>query len=400
MDASSKAPDFGAKAGSHNVSHAYDGLVARGDISADVNQKKITCRLDQLIDDLKETHLASKKSALGWIFGKRGSQAKIVKGAYIWGSVGRGKTMLMDLFFDLCPEPKKRRAHFLDFMADTHERIHKARQAGEKDPVERVGDAIAGETRLLCFDEFAVTDVADAMILGRLFTCLFRHGVVVVATSNVAPDDLYKDGLNRSFFLSFVALLKERTDILRLDSPTDYRLDKMSKEDLYVTPNGAEAYARLNDLWAKATAGKTTAPASLTVKTRRVLVPMAAGSFARFGFADLCEKPLGAQDFQAIVRAYHTIFLDDIPVMNRARRNEAKRFITLIDTLYDTGTKLVCSAASEPDGLYQDTIGTEAFEFQRCASRLVEMRSDAYLTAPRHLHGVEAADGDDRAVAE
>ncbi len=386
MTASGDGTKVEAAAGRKSVSAAYDALVAAGTISADLAQKKVALRLDALLKDLKETRLASKKSPIGWMFGRRkAAPATAVRGVYVWGSVGRGKTMLMDLFFALADEPNKRRVHFLDFMADTHARIAAARKAEAKDPVDAVARDLAREIRLLCFDEFAVTDVADAMILGRLFTKLFEMGLVVVATSNVEPDGLYRDGLNRDYFLGFVALLRQRADVMRLDSPTDYRLEKAAKDDLYVTPLGSDARRRIADLWERATTGREAAPAFVTVHGRRVRVPLAAGGFARFGFSDLCEAPLGAEDFQALVRTYHTLFLENVPVLDRSRRNEAKRFIILIDTLYDTGTKLVVSAAAEPDELYVDSVGTEAFEFARCASRLVEMRSDAYLSAPRRI---------------
>ncbi|ODN72269.1 cell division protein ZapE [Methylobrevis pamukkalensis] len=386
MTATPRSQSFGAAHATRGVTAAYEAQVASGQIAPDLAQKKVAARLDRLIDDLRESHLASKTSALGWLFGRKGAGSRPkVKGVYVWGSVGRGKTMLMDLFFETSTEPKKRRAHFLDFMADTHARIHAARQAGEKDPVMRVADALAAETRLLCFDEFSVTDITDAMILGRLFTALFERGVVVVATSNVDPDDLYKDGLNRGFFLGFVGLLKTEVDVMRLDSPTDYRLEKAAGEEIYITPLGPEAPRRIAATWERITAGAPAGPAFVTVMGRRVRVPLAAAGVARFEFADLCVAALGAQDYQAIARTYHTVLVENVPVMDRSKRNEAKRFITLIDTLYDTGTKLVCSAGAEPDGLYTDTGGTEGFEFARCASRLVEMRSEAYLAAPRRL---------------
>ncbi|MBH0238691.1 cell division protein ZapE [Methylobrevis albus] len=388
MTAEPRASAFDESHTLRTVTGAYDALAAAGSISPDRAQRAVAHRLDALAAALKEAHLASKKSALGWLFGRKsGSGPSPIRGAYVWGSVGRGKTMLMDLFVGLAEEPKKRRVHFLEFMAEVHERIHAARKAGEKDPVEVVAAAIAAEVRLLCFDEFSVTDIADAMILGRLFGKLFDRGLVLVATSNVAPDDLYRDGLNRGHFMPFVAMLKQRVDVLNLDSPTDYRLEKLGAGDVYLTPLGPETDAAFRARWRDATIAEPS-PALLEVKGRKVRVPAAADGAARFSFDDLCVQPLGGLDYQAIVRAYHTVFVEHVPVMDRTRRNDAKRFILLIDTLYDTGTKLVVSAAAEPDGLYTDSSGTEGFEFARCASRLIEMRSDAYLASPRRLDAI------------
>ncbi len=370
---------------SRALQRRYEALVSSGEISQDPIQLDIVHRLDHLNTDLSQLRLASKKSSLGWLFSRNKKTVQKVKGLYVWGGVGRGKTMLMDLFMEVAVVKRKRRAHFHEFMADVHERIYAHRQALKRgevkgdDPILPVAEQLAEETRLLCFDEFSVTDIADAMILGRLFTQLFRLGVVVVATSNVDPKDLYRDGLNRQLFLPFVALLQENVDVVMLDSPTDYRLEKLAGAPVYVTPLGPDADGRIEDLWRKLTHGVAAHADELENKGRRIPVAAAAGGAARFSFDDLCMQPLGATDYLRIAHAYSTVFLEGVPVMSKARRNEAKRFINLIDTLYDNGIKLVISADAEPTGLYVSDSGTEAFEFDRTVSRLIEMRSEAYL---------------------
>lgn len=378
------------------VAERYDALVRAGEIEHDPAQAGLVARFDRLGEELAETRLASKKSALGWLFGRRAPRAETIKGLYIWGKVGRGKTMLMDLFFELAPVKRKTRSHFHEFMVDIHERVHayrrkvKSGEARDADPIPPIAEAIAADTRLLCFDEFSVSDIADAMILKRLFTRLFENGVVVVATSNVDPDDLYRDGLNRHYFLPFIDLLKEHAEIVRLDARTDFRLEMMSGEPLYFTPLGDHADQAVAQLWQRLAGGFAAHDERLEMKGRWIDVPMVSHGIARFDFADLCEKALGAADFLRVAHAYHTVFIENVPVMDEARRNEAKRFIMLIDALYDNKVKLVISAAAEPDGLYRHATGTEAFEFARAASRLIEMRSEEYLALP---HGNAAAAG-------
>ncbi|MCX2724414.1 cell division protein ZapE [Roseibium salinum] len=369
----------------------YDALIASGEIREDPVQREAVRQLDLLNARLAETRLASKKSSLGWLFAKKKNQLwASVQGLYMWGGVGRGKTMLMDLFHEVTVIRRKRRVHFHEFMNDVHERIHTHRQAHKRgevkgdDPIPPVAAQIADETRLLLFDEFSVTDIADAMILGRLFTQLFEHGVIVVATSNVEPSQLYKDGLNRQLFLPFIRLLTSKVEVLHLDSPTDYRLEKLAGAPIYVTPLGEAADAQMDALWAKLTHGMTPHSEELENKGRRIPVPVTAAGAARFTFGELCSQPLGASDYLRIAHAYGTVFVDHVPVMSKARRNEAKRFITLIDTLYDCGIKLVLSAEAEPQDLYVADGGTEAFEFDRTASRLIEMRSEAYLAGEKH----------------
>jgi len=368
------------------MSARYDALVASGEITEDPVQRAAVRQLDLLNTRLAETRLASKKSSLGWLFASKKNQLwASVQGLYMWGGVGRGKTMLMDLFYEVTVIRRKRRVHFHEFMTDVHERIHAHRQAHKlgqakgDDPIPPVASQIAEETRLLLFDEFSVTDIADAMILGRLFTQLFERGVIVVATSNVEPTNLYKDGLNRQLFLPFIKMLASRVEILHLDSPTDYRLEKLAGAPIYITPLGEDAAEQMDALFTKLTHGMKPHTEELENKGRKIPVPRVASGAARFSFDDLCMQPLGASDYLRIANAYSTVFLDNVPVLSRARRNEAKRFINLIDTLYDNGIKLVVSAEAEPQDLYVGEDGTEAFEFDRTASRLIEMRSEAYL---------------------
>ena len=362
--------------------------VRAGDIQPDPIQADLSDKLDRIGRDLKLQALPAKSSALGWLFGKR-EKPEAPRGLYIYGSVGRGKSMMMDLFFKLCPEPRKRRLHFHEFMREAHARINahraavKAGEAKGDDPIPPVAEAIAAEARLLCFDEFTVTDIADAMILSRLFDALFAQGVVLVATSNVAPDDLYRNGLNRPLFLPFVETLKRHTELYFLDAPTDYRMETVEGESLYVTPLGPEAERRMDGLWRSILAGASEAPEAVEVAGRRVAVPRAGNGAARFAFADLLQRPLGANDYLALAARYDTLMLDGIPVLTQDQRNEAKRFILLVDTLYDAGRRIVVSAAAPAHELYRASSGTELFEFDRTVSRLTEMRSGDYLDRAR-----------------
>ena len=385
---SHKPSDYGPdRPSGPGVVATYDRLAAEGAISPDPAQRTVAEKLDKLVIALSEKRLAAKGSALGWLFGRRKPADSAPRGLYVWGGVGRGKTMLMDLFYDIAPVDRKRRQHFHVFMADVHGRVFEARKAlaagADRDPVDIVADALAGELQLICFDEFSVTDIADAMILGRLFTKLFDRGVVLVATSNVEPDRLYEGGINRDHFLGFIALLKRRCEVVHLGSKTDYRLEKLGRAEVYHAPLGREADVAMDTLWRRLTGAEAGARRSLTVLGRTIDVPCAVEGVARFDFRDLCARPLGAADYQAIAAAFHTVFLDRVPVLDYERRNEAKRFITLVDTLYDEGVKLVLSAAAEPTRLYHARQGAEAFEFDRTASRLIEMRSDDYLAKPR-----------------
>jgi cell division protein ZapE len=308
------------------------------------------------------------------------------RGLYLWGDVGRGKSMLMDLFFELASIDFKRRVHFNAFMTEVHARIHAERESGRSDdPIAPVARDIASGARLLCFDEFQVTDVADAMILGRLFEQFFALGMVIVATSNTSPNRLYEGGLNRQLFLPFIALIESNLDVLELNGPTDYRLHRMSGMDIYITPLGVEADAKMDAAWWRLTDLPRGNPQTLIVLGRKLAVPQAAKGVARFAFDDLCRQPLAAPDYLAIAQHFHTLLIDRIPLLSAADRNEARRFTLLIDTLYDNGTKLICSAAVPPDLLYIVGDGTDAF--RRTASRLVEMQSVDYL---KRGHGVQA----------
>jgi cell division protein ZapE len=360
---------------------------SRGDLQADAAQMAVAQQLDSVLSALEGRKLAAKSSALGWMFAQRRNKAETQRGLYIHGSVGRGKTMLMDMFFALVPGSSKRRAHFHVFMADVHARVHAHRQAfkaGETkqaDPIPPVAKALFAEASLLCFDEFSVSDITDAMILSRLFGELFSLGCVLVATSNVAPDDLYRDGLNRDLFLPFVSLLKQHVRVTTLDSRTDYRMEKTRSLPVYYEPLGDRADADMDAAFALLTEGQTVGPHTIMMKGRKVLVPLAGGGVARFSFADLCEAPLGASDYIEIARQFPTVFIDRIPLLSPEKRNETKRFIILVDALYDHGNRLFVSAASMPEKLLSQRKGTEGFEFDRTVSRLFEMRSQDYAAA-------------------
>ena len=369
----------------HNVLDTYLAQVERAHFARDAAQEQVAARLDALAQALHDRRLASKSSALGWMFGARRSKTS-VKGLYIWGSVGRGKTMLMDLFFNAVQEPRKRRVHFHAFMADVHARIHAWRQAKKAgnpaslykgdDPIAPVAGALAQEARVLCFDEFAVTDITDAMILGRLFDALWALDVVIVSTSNVVPDQLYSGGLNRALFVPFIRRIPDHMDILKLDANKDFRLEKLRGAAVYHVPPDRHALDQAFLMLTGSVKGK---PMDLPLLGRLLHVPHAAGGVARFSFADLCEAPMGAADFLALAMRFHTVLIDHIRVMQSEERNVVKRFIMLIDALYDQHVNLIVSAEAEPFALYQAASGREAFEFDRTISRLIEMRSGEYL---------------------
>jgi cell division protein ZapE len=376
----------------------YAALVATGKIEADPAQAELVRRLVALEKALAQHRLSRKSSSLGWLFSRRETPGPI-RGLYVWGDVGRGKTMLVDLFCAASEVRRKRRAHFHEFMADVHERIREVRhqlklgRITNGDPIRRVADEIAQESWLICFDEFHVTDIADAMILGRLFTRLFEQGVVLVATSNVAPEDLYKDGLNRALFEPFIRLLVAHVDVVRLAARTDYRMEKLSGVTTWYVPADEDAEVALDIAWQKLTGMLQGEPVDIRLAGRVLRVPEAAMGVARFSFAQLCEQPLGANDYLRLAREFHTLIVDHVPVMDYADRNAAKRFIILVDTLYDHAVKLVASAEAEPDGLYTASEGHEALEFRRTVSRLIEMRSQDYLALPHAARAHADASG-------
>jgi cell division protein ZapE len=304
------------------------------------------------------------------------------QGLYLFGAAGRGKSMLMDLFFAHASIAKKRRVHFHAFMLEVHERIHRWRRKAEGDPVAPLARAMAEEAWLLCLDELQVTDIADAMILGRLFQALLAAGVVVVTTSNFAPEELYRDGLQRELFLPFIALIKEKLDILHLDGGVDWRRERLHMLPTYRTPLGPEASAALAAAFAALTEGAEPRPETLHLQGRDFLVRRAAKGVAWFDFAELCQAPLGPADFLAIATHFHSIILDGVPRLTPERRNEARRLINLIDELYEHRVHLICAAEALPDALYPE--GQAAELFRRTASRLIEMQSADYL-AQSHL---------------
>jgi cell division protein ZapE len=371
-----------------SITARYAAGVAAGRIERDAAQLAVVDKLARLEERIVEYRLARKSSSLGWLFGGRETRQPPIKGLYLYGDVGRGKTMLMDLFYEASPVARKRRVHFHEFMLDVHERIHAIRQTmklGDNagaDPIELAAIELAKEAWLLCFDEFHVTDIADAMILGRLFAQLFERGVVVVATSNVAPEQLYQDGLNRALFVPFIHMLEQYMDIVRLEARTDFRLEKLAGIRVWYVPADSAADAVLDDAWRRLAGGHLGEPQELALKGRAVHVPRAAMGVARFAFHELCEQPLAASDYLRIAREYHSLIVDRIAVMTFETRNAANRFIILIDTLYDMNVKLVASAEAEPDALYRGEEGFEAQEFKRTASRLIEMRSQSYLARP------------------
>jgi len=349
----------------------YEALVAEGRIVRDEAQCQALGALDRLLGELE----AQRRPRLPWGL-THGAQPH---GLYLWGEIGRGKTTLMDLFFEAAPVRRKRRTHFHAFMTEVHARLHAARRAGNggSDPLTRVAAALARETQLLCFDEFAVSDIADATILARLFSALVVAGVVVVATSNVEPQRLYQGGRNRDLFLPFIALVETRMEIVRLDAQEDFRLAKRRAEEVFFLvsdeKDAAEARARFD----AAPYEKTT----LSVGARRLEIARANARTARFDFAEICGRPLGAADYLAIAKAFDTVIVSDVPRMDYERRNEARRFITLVDILYEAKAKLILSAEAEPGKLYDAEDGSEVWDIRRAASRIAEMRSKDYLEA-------------------
>ena len=352
----------------------YRAKLASGELTEDTAQRLAVQKLQVLHNRLIGYHPASPKKVrlglFGW--GREKMDHKVVPGLYLYGGVGRGKSMLMDLFYDVSKVTPKRRVHFHAFMQSVHDGIFEARKTGVDDPIRPVADKIADEATLLCFDEMQITDITDAMIVGRRFERLFERGVVVVATSNRHPDDLYKDGLNRHLFLPFIEIIKDRLEVHELESPTDHRQARLRGMQVYHTPLGPEATAALDRAWSDL-AGAPGAPLVLKHKGRELLIPCHLNGIARDSFDDLCGRPLGPGDYLALAQAIRVLILDNIPHLSRAQNNEAKRIETLLDTLYEAHIRLICSAAALPQDLYAE--GAGAFEFERTASRLEEMQS-------------------------
>lgn len=355
-----------------------------------------------LAPDPAQAALAEKLQALDAALGRRPNpllrflgMAAPPRGLYLWGGVGRGKSLLMDVFFNNSSARRKRRVHFHEFMAETHARLGRWRKAPESerrqhpgrsrsapdDPIAPAAHDIAAQARLLCFDEFQVSDIADAMVLGRLFEALLAEGVVIVATSNRPPEELYLDGINRQIFLPFIEMLKRRFDVVELAAARDYRLEGLARARVYFAPLGPDSDAAMDAAWRRVIAGGAERAETIEVLGREVHVRRIARDAARFGFEELCGAALGPSDYLAFAARYATIFVDRAPILGRERRDAAKRFVTFIDAVYEARTKLVMSAAGEPELLYPEGDGT--FEFARAASRLYEMRGDAYLGAAR-----------------
>jgi cell division protein ZapE len=363
----------------------YESLIASGAIEPDAAQSAAVDAFSVL--DERLSHYKPRKAGLfGRLFADKDSEPP--RGLYVHGEVGRGKTMLMDLFFQESQVAHKRRAHFHEFMADVHERIYNfrsriaAREIADGDPIQLTAMSIFEDAWLLCFDEFHVTDIADAMILGRLFSKLFELGTVVVATSNVAPEDLYKDGLNRALFLPFIAQIETRMKVLRLDARTDYRMEKLAGVKMWLVPPDDAARAALDAAWLKLTGSEAAPPREIPLKGRVLEIPHSANGVARFTFEEICERPLGPSDYLRIARDYHTVLIDDVIAMQYEERNPAKRFIALIDALYENHVKLMASAEAELPDLYRAEEGYEAKEFARTISRITEMGSQSYLALP------------------
>jgi len=360
---------------------------AAGEVHPDPVQERVVLRLQAVYDRLSAAaaeHPAKPGllARLGLVRAPKPPDGPY--GLYIWGPVGRGKSMLMDLFFADAPVAKKRRVHFHEFMLEVQARLHNRREKlaaegapPEADTIVPIAREIAQQTRLLCFDEFQVTNIADAMILARLFETLFGEGITVIATSNRKPDDLYKDGLQRDRFLPFIDLIKERLEILELGGEHDYRLDRLRNFDAYLTPSGAWANAKLDEAFRALSGGADGEPRVLRTQGRDVDIPRAAPGVAMAHYLDWCAKPMGAADFLCIAEHFHTVIVADIPKMGPDSQDKASRFVTMIDTFYEKKVKFLCSAATAPSGLYVE--GDGAFEFQRTVSRLMEMQSPEYL---------------------
>ena len=350
------------------LTQIYEERVAAGLLRPDPGQHALLA----LLEDLRSWLEANSTRRTGLFAGLFARPLTPPKGLYLWGGVGRGKSMVMDLFVHSTDIAQKRRVHFHAFMQEIHHAIHAARKTGVDDPIVPVADAVIRSTRLLAFDEMQITDITDAMLVGRLFERLFAAGVVIVTTSNRPPEDLYKEGLNRALFLPFIDMVNTHMRVHELESPHDYRQHRLAGAQVYFHPAG-KVGGQIDAIWRDLTGGAVGQALHLPVNGREVIVPRFANGVARASFWDLCAKPLGPGDFLAIAAAVRVLILEDIPQLSASNYNEAKRFVTLIDTLYEARVRLICSAADEPERLYIE--GTGAFEFGRTASRLREMQS-------------------------
>lgn len=346
----------------------YQKRIDSGELRADPVQQAVLPEFQRIADGLR---VAPVKRGLF----RRSVAPPAPKGLYLWGGVGRGKSMLMDLFCDTIPDVPSRRVHFHAFMQEIHAAMHEARKSGVEDALAPVAENVSASVRVLAFDEMQITDITDAMIVGRLFEALFEANVVVITTSNRVPDDLYKDGLNRQLFLPFIDLIKNQMHVVEMASPTDYRQDRLRGADVYFSPIGPDARAQIRAIWADLSGGPAE-PLELSVKGRQVVLPAFRNGVARASFYDLCGKMLGPADYLAIADAVKVLVLEDIPQLSRNNFNEAKRFVTLIDALYEAKVRLICSAAASPEMLYVEGEGT--FEFERTASRLREMQDKTW----------------------
>ena len=355
----------------------YRALIGSRALEFDQAQALLIEKLQILSNRLSKYTPPKHTDFLQYFTRQRG---EVPKGLYIFGKVGRGKTLAMDLFFKTVRFEPKQRYHFHEFMIEVHKRIAIAREKYDGDPIKHVAKSISKEAALLCFDELHVSDITDAMVLGRLFDRLLKSEMIIVSTSNSHPAELYKDGLNRQLFMPFIELIEDHLEVYELAAHQDYRLEKLAHQQLYFTPLGDNANASMDAVWKNLTGREGGFVAEHDLGGRILHVPQTAMGCARFSFQEICGRPLGPEDYLMLARTYHTIFIDNIPVLSADERNDARRFINLIDTLYDNRVKLVISAEAEPDMLYPS--GKWAGHFERTASRLIEMRSEEYLAAP------------------
>ncbi len=361
----------------------YERLIAAGELKADEDQRRAVLQLSRVKEELEA--IPPRGSVIWRALGRKPNP---VRGIYMWGGVGRGKSMLMDIFYDNAKINRKRRAHFHEFMIEMHARLRIERDKEKGDPIPPVVDAIADESRLLCFDEMVVNNMADAAIMSRLFTGLIGAGVTIITTSNRIPQDLYKDGLNRALFLPFIDLISNKLDIISLNGPTDYRRERLGDASIWYSPNGEKATTALSEIFFRLTDyapdGEVPSETLHISEGRTLIIPRSLKGVAVVSFKKLCAEARGAADYLAIARKYHSVIMVGIPKLGPENRNEAARFVTFIDALYEYKVKFMASADASPDDLYET--GDGKFEFERTVSRLLEMQSEEYLS---YGHGNE-----------